>query len=105
MKSIPVQMIKPKAVGRVTPCAPRRQPAGAKSPRRRLPDPPPMKTLLRVAADDVLMGDHDMLQGDRKNCAPSMPGVTDRKVTWVGRPGIFGKAAWLSPFSSPERAQ
>ena len=36
----------PGAVGRVTPCAPRLQPAGAKFPRRRLPDPQPIKTLL-----------------------------------------------------------
>ena len=36
----------PWAVGRVTPCAPRLPPAGAKFPRRRLPDPQPIKTLL-----------------------------------------------------------
>ena len=36
----------PGAVGRVTPCAPRLQPAVAKFPRRRLPDPQPIKTLL-----------------------------------------------------------
>jgi len=36
----------PGAVGRVTPCAPRLQRAGAKFPRRRLPDPQPIKTLL-----------------------------------------------------------
>ena len=37
---------KPGAVGRVTPCAPRLQPAGANFPRRRLPDPLPIKTFL-----------------------------------------------------------
>jgi hypothetical protein len=36
----------PGAVGRVTPCAPRLQPAGANFPRRRLPDPLPIKTFL-----------------------------------------------------------
>jgi len=36
----------PSAVGRVTPCAPRLPPARAKFPRRRLPDPLPIKTLL-----------------------------------------------------------
>ena len=36
----------PSLVGRVTPCAPRLQPARAKFPRRRLPDPLPIKTLL-----------------------------------------------------------
>jgi len=36
----------PSAVGRVTPCTPRRQPAGAKLPRRRPPDPLPIKTFL-----------------------------------------------------------
>jgi len=36
----------PRVVGRVTPCAPRLPPARAKFPRRRLPDPLPIKTLL-----------------------------------------------------------
>ena len=36
----------PSAVGRVTPCAPRLQPAGAKFPSRRLPDPLSIKTFL-----------------------------------------------------------
>jgi hypothetical protein len=36
----------PSLVGRVTPCAPRLPPARAKFPRRRLPDPPPIKTLI-----------------------------------------------------------
>jgi len=40
----------PSLVGRVTPCAPRLQPAGAKFPRRRLPDPLPSKTLLEFSA-------------------------------------------------------
>jgi hypothetical protein len=34
----------PSLVGRVTPCAPRQPPARAKFPRRRLPDPLPIKT-------------------------------------------------------------
>ena len=37
----------PGAVGRVTPCTPRLQPAGAKLPRRRPPDPLPVKTFLK----------------------------------------------------------
>jgi hypothetical protein len=36
----------PSAVGRVTPCAPRLQPAGTKFPGLRLPDPLSIKTLL-----------------------------------------------------------
>jgi len=36
----------PRLVGRVTPCAPRLPPARAKFPRRRLPDPLPIKTWL-----------------------------------------------------------
>jgi hypothetical protein len=40
----------PWAVGRVTPCAPRLPPAGAKFPRHRLPDLLPSKTLLEFPA-------------------------------------------------------
>jgi len=35
----------PSAVGRVTPCAPRLQPAGANIPRRRFPNPLPVRAL------------------------------------------------------------
>jgi len=40
------QVASPSLVGRVTPSAPRLPPAGAKFPRRRLPDPLPIKTLI-----------------------------------------------------------
>jgi len=40
----------PMEVGRVTPCAPRLPPAGAKFPWCRLPDPLPIKTLVEFPA-------------------------------------------------------
>jgi len=46
----------PSAVGRVTPCAPRLQPAGAKFPRRRLPDPLPIQTLLEFSVPTSFFG-------------------------------------------------
>jgi len=46
----------PSAVGRVTPCAPRLQPAGARFPRRRLPDPLPIKPLLEFSAPTSFFG-------------------------------------------------
>ena len=46
----------PSAVGRVTPCAPRLQPAGAKFPRRRLPDPLPIQTLLEFSLPTSFFG-------------------------------------------------
>ena len=39
----------PSTVGRVTPCAPRLQPTGAKFPRRRPPDPLPGNIFLEFA--------------------------------------------------------
>jgi len=46
----------PSAVGRVTPCAPRLPPAGAKFPRRRLPDPLPIQTLLEFSVPTSFFG-------------------------------------------------
>jgi hypothetical protein len=46
----------PSLVGRVTPCAPRLQPAGAKFPRHRLPDPLPSKTLIEFPVPTSELG-------------------------------------------------
>jgi hypothetical protein len=67
----------PTAVGRVTPCAPRLPPAGANFPRRRLPNPLPIKTFLPfpIPTSDSGLNKGKSLASAIGNRTPAIPPI------------------------------